>query len=163
MGETAIRRMTVAEFFEWESGDDRRYELVDGIPVLKDGDRNRHGDIAVSTRRAKILADRCRAIMAASAGVIPMRAGGPRLAIDVPWPTTRTLEMFARLEEYKAVESLNHIVLVDPDEPQAIHWWRAEDRTWQHQAHKGLQSVIALPDLDITISLGDLYRGLDFT
>jgi hypothetical protein len=33
MGETTTRRTTVAEFFDWEPGDDRLYELVDGVPV----------------------------------------------------------------------------------------------------------------------------------
>ncbi|WP_292506276.1 Uma2 family endonuclease [Methylobacterium sp.] len=33
MGEPAVRRMSVEEFFEWQLSQDGLYELVDGVPV----------------------------------------------------------------------------------------------------------------------------------
>ena len=33
MTEAADRRMTVAEFLDWDDGTDTRYELIDGQPV----------------------------------------------------------------------------------------------------------------------------------
>jgi hypothetical protein len=43
-----------------------------------------------------------------------------------------------------------------------MHWWRAEDRGWQYRAHEGLDAVIEFPDMQIAISLGELYQGLEF-
>ena len=185
MGDTATRRMTVAEFFDWEPGDDSRYELVDGVPVMMKGARNRHGDIVVNTiseLRGKLRGSQCRAFMSDTAVRIPngnvrrpdagvvcgprddnaMYADSPRLVVEVLSPSTRELDVSGKLDEYKTVESLNHIVLVEPDRPKAIHWWRAEDRGWRDQAYEGLESVIEFPDLQITIGLGELYQGLEF-
>lgn len=36
MPDPARRRMTPEEFFAWQLHQDERYELVDGIPVLRD-------------------------------------------------------------------------------------------------------------------------------
>jgi Uma2 family endonuclease len=186
MGETAIRRMTVAEFFDWEPGDDRRYELVDGVPVMMTGARNRHGDIVVNAIRSfgnKLDGSRCRPFMADTAVLIPngnvrrpdagvvcghrndnaMYADAPRLVVEVLSPSTREFDMFGKCDEYKTIESLTHIVLVEPNQPQVMHFWRAEDRSWRHQVHEGLEAVIEFPDLEISISLGELYGGLEFT
>jgi Uma2 family endonuclease len=186
MGETAVRRMTVAEFFDWQPRDDGRYELVDGVPVMMTRARRRHDRIVANALRSlgnKLDGSRCIPFTADIAVLIPngnvrlpdvgvdcgrfvdnaMYADAPRLVIEVLSPSTRDFDMFGKLDEYKTVESLTHIVLVDPDQPRAMHWWRAEDRTWRHQAHEGLEAVIAFPDLEIAIGLGELYRGLDFT
>jgi Uma2 family endonuclease len=186
MGETSVRRMTVAEFFDWEPGDDARYELVDGVPVMMTGARNRHGDIVVNTIRSlgnKLDGSRCRPFMSDTAVRIPngnvrrpdagvvcgprndnaMYADDPRLVVEVLSPSTRESDMFGKLHEYKTVESLNHILLVEPDQPQAIHWWRAEDRGWRHLVHAGLDAVINFPELELAIRLGELYQGLEFT
>lgn len=34
MASHAPRRMTLAEFLEWDDGTDRRYQLIDGVPVM---------------------------------------------------------------------------------------------------------------------------------
>jgi len=186
MGETGIRRMTAAEFFDWDPGDDGRYELVDGVPVMMTGAKNRHGHIVVNALgelRDKLRGSRCRAFMSDTSVLIPngnvrrpdagvvcgpsndnaMHADQPRLVIEVLSPSTRELDMFGKCDEYKTIESLTHIVLVEPNQPQAMHFWRAEDRGWCHQAYQGLEAAIEFPDLQITISLGDLYDGLEFT
>jgi len=91
-----------------------------------------------------------------------MYADEPRLVIEVLSPSTRDSDMSGKLNDYKTVVSLNHIVLVDPDKPWATHWWRAEDRGWRQQGYDGLDAVIKFPDLQIAIGLGELYRGLVF-
>jgi Uma2 family endonuclease len=70
--------------------------------------------------------------------------------------------MFGKCDEYKTIESLTHILLVEPNQPQVMHFWRGDDRVWQHQAYEGLDATIELPDLEIAIGLGELYQGLEF-
>jgi len=186
MGETAIRWMTVAEFLDWQPHDDGRYELVDGVPVMMTRARRRHDQIVVNALgelRDKLRGHPCRPFTADTAVLIPngnvrrpgagvdcgrfedkaMYADAPRLVVEVLSPSTRELDMFGKCDEYKTVESLNHIILVEPNQTQAMHFWRAEDRGWRHRAYEGLEAVIEFADLQITISLGDLYDGLEFT
>jgi len=86
----------------------------------------------------------------------------PRLVLEVLSPSTRTLDMFDKLDEYKTVPGLAHIILVDPDAPQAIHWWREPDQTWRHARHEGLDAALVIPDLAVTLGLRTLYAGLTF-
>jgi Uma2 family endonuclease len=84
----------------------------------------------------------------------------PRLVIEVLSPSTRTFDMFDKLDDYKTVPGLAHIILVDPDAPQAIHWWRGADQTWHRARHEGLDAAIVVPDLAVTLGLRTLYAGL---
>jgi Uma2 family endonuclease len=115
MGETAIRRMTAAQFFDWDPGDDARYELVDGVPVMMTGARRRHDQIVVNgvgELGAKLRGHRCRPFTADTAVRIPngnirrpdagvdcgrfdddaVHADQPRLVIEVLSPSTRQFD-----------------------------------------------------------------------
>lgn len=50
MSERAVNRMTADAFLLWhEQQQDRRYELVDGVPVAVAGARRRHDQVVVNT------------------------------------------------------------------------------------------------------------------
>jgi Uma2 family endonuclease len=56
--------MTVAEFLEWNPGDEERYELVDGRPVMMTGARAQHDQIvlnALTQLRVKLRGSQYRA------------------------------------------------------------------------------------------------------
>ena len=40
--------MTLVEFLEWDDGTDRRYELLDGVPVMMAPSLEAHGEIAAA-------------------------------------------------------------------------------------------------------------------
>ena len=46
MATLAPRRMKLAEFLDWDDGSDRRYELVDGFPVMMAPATEAHGERA---------------------------------------------------------------------------------------------------------------------
>ena len=48
MASPARKRMTLAEFLEWDDGTDRRYELLDGVPMMMAPSLEAHGEIAVA-------------------------------------------------------------------------------------------------------------------
>jgi Uma2 family endonuclease len=48
MASPAPKRMTLAEFLEWDDGTDRRYELLDGIPVMMAPSLEAHGELALA-------------------------------------------------------------------------------------------------------------------
>lgn len=89
-------------------------------------------------------------------------AAAPRLVIEVLSQSTRAFDLARKLEEYKSLESLDYIVLADPDAPDVILWARDADRVWRHSNLNGLEAVIDLPALGATLPLAALYEGLTF-
>jgi Uma2 family endonuclease len=75
MASPAPKRLTLAEFLEWDDGTDRRYELLDGIPVMMAPSLEAHGELALALG-AEIrtrLKQPCRVISEAGI-IIPERA-----------------------------------------------------------------------------------------
>jgi len=58
--------------------------------------------------------------------------------------------------------ALRHIVIIDPDTPQAYHWSRLADGSWGHELLEGLEAAIALPEIPCALDLATLYAGLTF-
>lgn len=185
MSEQAVRRMSQDEFLEWCQFQDATFELVDGVPVAMAGAKRAHDRVVVNAIRSlgnQLEGNPCQPFSDDTAVSIPngntrrpdvgidcgrfdpdaLAVDLPRLVIEVLSPTTRTLDMFDKLDEYKTIPGLGHIILIDPDAPQAIHWWRASDQIWQHARHEGLDAEIAILDLEVTLALRTLYAGLTF-
>jgi Uma2 family endonuclease len=80
--------------------------------------------------------------------------------LEVLSPSVRDFDMFGKLEEYKTVSTLSHIIIVDPDAPQVYHWSRCLDEVWHYVLLEGVHAVIQLPEIDGAIDLGSLYEGL---
>ncbi len=181
----AIRIMGQAEFLAWAQDRDQRHELVDGVPVAMAGAKRRHDQIVVNTIRelaTQLRGAACRPFTADTAVRIPAGnvrlpdagvdcgtfrdetnwADEPMVVIEVLSASTRDFDLFGKVEEYKTVPSLRHVVIVDPDEARAVHWSRTVDGTWSFQTHEGQDAAIvtALPLL--TLRLADLYEGLAF-
>ena len=156
MDEVTLRRMTVAEFFAWEPGDEERYELVDGRPVKMTGARRRHDRIVGNLNRVlgtQLLDSPYIVFTPDTAVLIPngnvrrpdagidsgrdddnlMHADIPRLVVEVVSPSTRKSDLGEKLAEYKTIDSLHHILLIDPDKPEVTHWSRSRTGAWQQQ------------------------------
>ena len=71
-------------------------------------------------------------------------AGDVRLVAEVLSPSTHEFDLFGKLDEYKAIESLEHILLIEPNSPQAILWSRTADRSWAHAKFEGLDASIGI-------------------
>jgi Uma2 family endonuclease len=186
MDEVTLRRMTVAEFFEWEPGDEERYELVEGVPVMMTGASARHDQIVLNILGQLWLQLRGSAHRAFTDDIAIMTPGGnvrrpdagvnrgplePNATranavcavVEVLSPSTRDFDMFVKLDEYKSIESMQHIIILDPDLPRALRWWRNEDQEWCHRAYEGLGAVIEITEPPLTLPLKDLYEGVTFT
>jgi Uma2 family endonuclease len=185
MSERAVHRMTDDEFLEWDEFQEDRHELVDGMPVAMAGAKRRHDQIVVNTIVSiggQLGSGQCRVCTADTAVRIPAgnvrrpdvsidcgtfddnaaAAEAPTVVIEVLSPSTREFDMFVKLDEYKTVESLTHIILIDPDTPQVIHWARAPGAAWTIQEIEGLDAQVALTELHVTLPLAVIYAGLTF-
>ena len=187
MADAQPRLMTCEEFYIWQLDQDERYELVDGAPVphrAMTGASNVHDVILVNCiieLGSRLRGKPCRVASADTAVRTTIRstrrpdvtvdcappdgrsfeAQRPTVAIEVLSPTTRKVDHFTKLEEYRRHPTLRHILLIDPDEVAAKLYSRAEGAEWEDSTLRGKEAVIALGAIDISLPLGALYDRVD--
>ena len=161
MGEQAIVAMTAGEFFAWQERQSELYELVDGYPLkMMSGAANRHDQITVNIIVAsanRLRGKSCRPTtqdtgikisntqirrpdVAIACGPVVENsyiASDPRVVFEVLSPSTRLFDHAKKLEEYKSVASLRHILLIDPDAAEIIAFTRQTDATWTSRTIAG--------------------------
>ena len=86
----------------------------------------------------------------------------PVVIIEVLSPSTRGFDQSKKLEEYKSVESLSHIVLIDPDSPELIAYQRDASRAWVARMFSGLAAEVEFADLGFSLSLAEIYQDVIF-
>lgn len=187
MSEAKRQRMTIAEFLRWQEFQEDRYELVDGEPQLHrlmSGASRRHDRITMNALLMlgnQLRGHRCQPITADVAIGIPDRglrradaavdcgpvrdaeyvASEPVLVVEVLSPSTRQIDRFRKLEEYKSVPTMRHILLVEPSQPTATLYGR-EKESWTSIDFVGLGAVIEVREPGLSLPLRDLYEGLSF-
>ena len=131
--------MTLAEFLEWDDGTDRRYQLIDGVPVMMAPPLEAHGELVASLTAAirNRLKQPCRVINEAGITLpdaadlfyvadlavtcAPREPGrrhivDPVVAIEVLFPSTETVDRLRKTMDYRRIPSLEAIVVVRPDQ-----------------------------------------------
>ena len=185
MGRKAVAVMTADEFFAWQEMQDELYELVDGLPMqMMSGAENRHDQITVNLIidiGSKLRGKTCRPTtqdtsikisdsqirrpdMAINCGPIRDKtyiASDPRAVFEVLSPSTRIFDLTKKLEEYKSVASLTHIVLIDPDAAELIRFHRIAG-SWVSQTVTGLEAAIEFADIGFRLPMAEIYRDLTF-
>ncbi len=146
MASAAPKRMTLAEFLAWDDGTDRRYELLDGMPVMVAPNLEVHGELALALGaeiRAR-LRQPCRVISEAGI-VIPDRADTyyvadlavtcvpresgrrmvvePVLAVEVLSPSTNQVDRWRKVADYRMLPSQggDQFVLLQRRDPTRGH------------------------------------------
>lgn len=187
MSQTAFRRMTPDEFLQWDLDQpDARHELIDGVPVAMTGAQRRHDRVVMNgirelssrLRRGPCLPFTADVAVRISNGNVrrpdigvdcgpvddtATYAATPRLLVEVLSPSTRPLDQARKLEEYKSIGSVEHILLVEQSAPEVILWSRDVSRSWSYEIPEGLDAIVDLPALGIALQLADLYEGIAFS
>jgi len=181
----AIHRMGPDEFLDWCQYQEERYELVDGVPVAMAGAQRRHDQIVVNAMLAigpRLRGGPCRPFTADTGVRIPagnirrpylgvdcgqfvdtaLSADRLTLVIEVLSPSTRAFDLITKLDEYKSIETLGHVLLVDPEQPQVIHWSRPPNGQWRQDLASGLDAIVHLSAIDVALPLSELYADLTF-
>jgi Uma2 family endonuclease len=186
MSGPALQRWTVDQFFEWQARQTERYELVGGFPVrMMAGARNVHDDIVVNLLaelRAQLRGSGCRPFTGdGSIETMPgqirrpdigvdsgrrdpngLKAALPRMVAEVLSPTTRDFDSYDKRAEYEQVDSLDYIMLVDPNVAYVDVWSRGADRGWNHRVAEGLETTVPMPTIGVTLALAEIYEGVEF-
>lgn len=181
----ALKLMTPEAFLLWCLDQPDRWELVHGVPIrMMTGATQAHDRIVVSIiadLHQRLRGKPCRAHTADVASRMPegnirrpdvtidcgpsdarsLESSAPTVFFEVLSPSTRTFDKVRKPEEYKGVPSLRHIVLIDPDRPRVWLWSRGEEGPWGDEDIDGLDGVIALTALGLTLPLATVYEDVE--
>ncbi|WP_043540341.1 Uma2 family endonuclease [Salinarimonas rosea] len=179
--------MSADAFLAWLAGRSERWELVDGVPVRMMAGAKQSHDVAASNILVALApgAKRrgCRATASDTAvrtGPVNVRfpdvvvdcgppdpgareAAGPTLVVEVASPGTLVVDLTDKLDEYRRVEAIRLILLVEPDVIAAKLWRRDETGGWGAEKYDDLDARIPLPEIGAELALADVYDTLEPT
>lgn len=181
----ARKLMTPDDFLTWCLDQDGKWELVSGEPILMmTGTTRQHDRVVVNLIVAlgnRLRGGPCRPTTDDVAARIPngnirrpdvtidcgagdersMTSETPVAVFEVLSPSTRSYDLTRKPLEYQRIESLRHIVLVDPDSPRLTHLVRDGDR-WREEEIVGLDAELSLAALDLSLPLSEIYADVRF-
>jgi Uma2 family endonuclease len=150
MAEAAEKRMSLAEFLEWDDGTETRYELIDGRLLAMVPPIEAHGTIVANLAAAirPKLRPPCRVVI--EAGIVPADRADtwyqpdlvvtsapaergaraipePRLIVEVLSPSTAAHDRGVKLADYRKIASVEQILVVASEDRHVEVWRRAQD------------------------------------
>jgi Uma2 family endonuclease len=180
VAEPARRLWSLDEFLAFDDGTDTRNELFDGHIVAMAPASDVHGALVMRLARRLGNALRPGCEVVAEAGIVPPERADswyqadlavtcspltgqqfisePVLIAEVLSPSTATTDRERKLPDYRALPSLQDILVVSSTEPRIEHF-RREDDGWKIHDLRG-QGTVRLQALDTTLDLADLYAGI---
>lgn len=178
--------MSADEFLAWRQDKPGRWELVGGTPIqMMAGAKQRHDRIVVNLivwLAQKLRGTRCRPWTADIATRIPngnvrqpdvtvdcgdvrdeaLDATAPTVVFEVLSPSTRTFDQLRKVDEYKRVPTMRHVVLIDPDRPRIILWTRDDADAWADREVDGLDGALDLRAIGVTLAMTEVYAEVTF-
>jgi Uma2 family endonuclease len=176
-------RLTVEEFLQWDSGDGRRYELVDGVPHAMAPTSNTHGLLQNELGRLignhlreraspcevvaapgvvpHLLSDHNFRIPALAVTCAPVLPGpnalpDPVLIVEILSPSNQA-ETWANVRAYTSIPSVEEILILRSDRIAAEILRRLDDGGWPSQPTALGSGELTLPSIGFRVALAELY------
>lgn len=89
----------------------------------------------------------------------PTAATNPVVLVEVLSDGTEAFDRGGKFHRYQSLPSLRDYLLVDQHEPLLELFHRNDDGTWTYTA-AGPGQVLALPGIDATLSVDEVYQGV---
>ena len=86
----------------------------------------------------------------------------PVVIVEVLSPSTRRTDLGEKYQAYLALPSLKVLLYVEPDLPAVTCHRRQPNGAFAQEIVEGLEASIALPEIDTTLALADLYDRISF-
>lgn len=182
MAERKFERMSIEAFLAWEQDQERRYELVDGLPMAMTGGTEAHDNLrlAIASEFRRQLDRRvCRPhidlkvacetgnvrypdvqINCQPGEVKRTTVGRPVVVVEVLSPSTRAADFLVKLKDYESVASIETYLIFWQDEPKAAVFERSGAAFQRTRDLDGPDAVLELPALGLTLRFADLYDWL---
>jgi len=175
--------MTLAEFLDWEKRQPTRYEFDGFGPVAMTGGTAGHADvqrnlaIAVGGRlrgkpcrfygsdlRFQVAQGHVRypdgMVVCSPVDRSTTVINDPVIVFEVLSPSTTRDDRIVKAREYQATPSVQRYVMLEQDGVGATVYARSGE-TWTHEILVA-DSILALPEIGISLPLAELYEGIVF-
>ncbi|KAA3602858.1 MAG: Uma2 family endonuclease [Calditrichaeota bacterium] len=86
----------------------------------------------------------------------------PILIVEVLSDSTEGYDRGKKIELYRELETLQHYFLVSQKKTHVEHFYKNEKRNWELVESKDLQGILEIQDLEIEISLSEIYSKVEF-
>ena len=184
--EAQPRRYTVEEYFALEETSNVRHEFFEGEVFAMSGASSAHNDIIqnfILTLRPKLRGSGCRVKIDGMRLVVreeqyytypdvmvschpdDREAGQqyrhPVLIVEVLSPATEAYDRTLKFNQYQKLASLRHYVLVS-QKNWVVEWFQlTEHGVWAYTALAEADDFITIPELNLTLTLADIYEETD--
>ncbi|MCY4145059.1 MAG: Uma2 family endonuclease [Chloroflexi bacterium] len=178
--------VSLEQYFEIAAASDLKIEYLDGELFFMDGVRYEHGAIQMHIGGLLYmqLAHPEYQLLSSSVSIRARQSAyffpdltvvrgkarfalgrndllNPVLVVEVLSPSTRNHDLVDKLPVYQAMPSLEHILIIEQARPHIAHHSRAGD-AWTLRQYSELDDVAPLDSLAASLSLAQVYRGIDF-
>ena len=86
----------------------------------------------------------------------------PTVIVEMLSDSTEAYDRGKKFEHYRQIPSLREYLLVSQIEPRIEQFIRQPNSEWLLREASGLNATLALPSLEITISLAEVFRNVKF-
>ena len=86
----------------------------------------------------------------------------PRVLFEVISPSTGEFDQNEKFDQYKLIESLTDYILIWPERVRVRHYHRS-DGGWIEKSYTQRTDSFSLPELELTLSLNEIYEGLEIS
>lgn len=181
---------TLDEYLALERASDTRYEFYNGEIFAMSGGSLQHDVItgnAYNALRAALQGKNCRVFTGNMQIKVPAalpyrypdvsvvcgpiqteRFNGndllvnPTLLVEVLSSTTEGYDRGDKFTFYKSIPNFREYLLLAQHRPHVAQFVRQPDGKWLHTEVNELGAGLYLPSLDCTLSLNDVYEGIEF-
>ncbi len=181
MSQALQRHMTLAEFLEWEDGQETKWEFDGFEPVAMAGGSLAHAriqrNLAISVG-SRLRGTKCEFIGSdlkiEVVGRIRYPDGfvlcstfprdtkvvtGAVVVFEILSPSTAKIDFRDKNGEYEATPSIRRYVILDQDQIGGTMWERQGSEWVGHVIKDG--ATLHMPEIGITVPLAELYEGVD--
>ena len=177
--------VTLEDYFAIAAESECKVEYIDGEIFFMPGVTNMHGEIQINLAIAlahlrgagyKLLSSdvsiQCAPSFVFFPDLIvvrnPARYAGehtdllnPALVVEVISPSSRNKDRADKLPRYLAMPSMEHVLIIEQDFV-AVEHHRRDRGNWKLATYTSLDNSVPLDSLDASLSLAQIYRGIDF-
>ena len=86
----------------------------------------------------------------------------PLVVVEVLSDSTGATDRTEKLLEYQLIDSLQSYLLVGQNEARIEQYARLDNGHWDYHTTEGIGGNLTIPALDVTLSLADIYEGIEF-
>ncbi len=179
--------MSVEDYLAWEERQEEKHEYVGGMVYAMAGGTPDHAAIAANVLGAlhgQLRGKPCRpytsdlkvriqypthtrfyypdvTVACTPAPPASVFHDQPTIIVEVASDSTRRTDELEKRDAYQTIQTLRVYVLVEQDRAAATVWRRGS-QGFQRETYAGLDAVIALPEIEASLPLAEIYEAVRF-